>query len=249
LAEFWDGTARLNVLGPEDRDVLCTITLSSATGATLINEDIGRFPLPVGPQQWSPRLRKFADDPSRAQKYFEATRGRFTIKGEELGEFVLPLERDATPLRWVCQFVGGSTQIRLFDDTGSETSAKIEFSPIETPGLIQELAVPGPLVSFTVGNAGGLYIATQGQQQDILFVSNAPNVIGINQLLIEPKLSDSAPDIHRLLYLANLWKSARLAGRLAEHRRGRIVERVIRQLLVHFCGMPWIDIEDALAGR
>jgi len=247
LAELWDGTARLNVLGPEDREVQCSITLSSATGATLINEEIGRIALPIGPQQWSQRLRKFTDEPSRAQKYFEATRGRFTIKGEELGEFVLRLERDATPLRWVCQFVGGSTQIRLFDDTGSESSAKIEFSPIETPGRIQELAIANPVVSFTVTGAGGLYIATQGKQQDILFVSNPPRSgIGISQLLIEPNLVDAAADVPRLLYLADLWRRARVAGRLAEHRRSRIVERLIRQSLVHFCGMPWINIEDRL---
>jgi hypothetical protein len=245
LAEFWDGTARLSVLGPDDREVRCSIALTGATGETIMDEEIGRFALPINGSQWPQRIRRFTQETSRAWKYLDATKGRFIVKAEELGEFTLRLERDTTPLRWVCQFIQQKPLVRLIDDTGAETRAVVQFLPLERPGELRSLAVAESANSYTIEGAGGLYAATQGEQQDLLFVS-APGVLTLNQLLVEPNLADVRANVPALLQLIDLWRRARLAGPLAEHRRAHIVVCMMNQLLAHFCTVRWLQIEAGL---
>jgi hypothetical protein len=218
----------------------------------LLNEDIGRVPLPLNGNNWPARIRKFSGETNRSEKYLSTTKGRFAVKADELGEFSLALERDTTPLRWVCQLVDHKTVVRLMDDTGSadegeaDARAKAIFSSMERPGEHRPLPVVAGANAYDVTGSGGLYVATQGEHRDAIFVSSALGAKTIQQLRVEPNLSGVNSDISTLLSLIDLWRTARLFGPLADYRRSHIVVCMIHQLLAHFCGVQWVQVETTL---
>src|SRR5262249_35639143 len=79
LAEFWEGSVRLVVLGPESREVRCRIVLTGPDRQTILNEEVGRFPLPLTATQWAQRFRAFLNKGTRAWAHLQATQGKLVI--------------------------------------------------------------------------------------------------------------------------------------------------------------------------
>jgi hypothetical protein len=148
LDAFWEGNVRLSVLGPEGHDVSCSITLTGRNGVSVLSQEIGKFDLPITASNWMQRFKRFANDDSRAWKYLEASSGRFVIKGEELGEYTLPLERDAKPVRWICRSAAHATEVRLADDTGQEQLAEAKFFALKRPAAPQALDPASAMTSI-----------------------------------------------------------------------------------------------------
>jgi hypothetical protein len=245
LDDFWEGNVRLSVLGPDSRDVECSITLTGTGGEAVLSEEIGRFALPIQPSTWFQRFQRFANDDARAWKYLDAASGRFAVNAEELGEYALLLERDARPVRWICRAAAHETQVRLIDDTGEVSPAAIEFFPLKQPGQSQSLDGAAILDGIVVEEPGGLFVATQGQHCDALVVSSSRGFTGLENLLIEPELDGLASDPARLLTFVDLWHRACLAGPLAESRREHIVERFLARIYAAICGQRWGKAEAA----
>jgi hypothetical protein len=243
LDAFWEGNARVSVMGPEGREVACAITLTGRNGASLLAQEIGKFELPVTGTSWSQRFKRFANDESRAWKYLDASTGRFTIKGEELGEYALHLERDAKPVRWLCRLAAHDTQIRLIDDTGQDGLAETKFFSFRQPGNAQALNAATALSGFPAEEPGGLFFAARGDFRDALIVSSSRGAADFRDLLIEPDLS-GLMDPLQLLALAELWREARSAGPLAENRRTLIAVRLLARLYTVLCGSRWAHAEE-----
>jgi hypothetical protein len=245
LDAFWEGNVRLSVLGPEGRDVACSITLTGRNGVFVLSQEIGKFDLPITASNWTQRFKRFANDDSRAWKYLEASSGRFVIKGEELGEYVLPLEREAKPVRWICHTTAHATEVRLADDTGQEQLAEAKFYALKRPTAPQTLDSVSAMAGMVAEEPGGLFCARQGEHQDALVVSSSRGAVGFRDLVVEPDLSGAPPDIVSLLSLIELWHQARLVGPLAESRRDLIARRLLDRLYVVLCGSRWSHAEEA----
>jgi hypothetical protein len=245
LDAFWEGNVRLSVQGPEGRDVACSIALTGRNGISVLSQEIGKFDLPITASHWMQRFKRFASDDSRAWKYLEASTGRFVIKGEELGEYALPLERDAKPVRWICRTAAHATQVRLADDTGEEQLAEAKFFPLKRPAAPQALDSASAMEGMVAEEPGGLFYVRQGEHQDALLVSSSRGAVGFRDLVVEPELSGAPPDIAALLSLIELWHQARLAGPLAESRRDLISRRLLDRLYVELCGSRWSYAEEA----
>ena len=205
LDVFWEGNVRLSVLGPEGRDVSCSIALTGRNGVSILSQEIGKFDLPVSGSNWSRRFKRFANDDSRAWKYLEASTGRFVIRGEELGEYALHLERDAKPVRWLCRIAQHATHVRLVDDTGLETVAEVQFFPLKQPGNARLLDTTSAMAGLVAEEPGGLFFASQGERRDALLVSSSRGAVGFRDLVVEPELNGLESDITRLLALVELW--------------------------------------------
>jgi hypothetical protein len=245
LDAFWEGNIRLSVLGPEGRDVACSMSLTGRNGAFVLSEEIGKFDLPITPSNWTQRFKRFASDDSRAWKYLEASRGQFVIKGEELGEYALPLERDARPVRWICRMARHATEVRLVDDTGQEQLAEAMFCALKRPDAPQALDSASAMAGKVAEEPGGLFYARQGEHHDALVVSSSRGAVGFRDLLVEPDLNGGPPDVTALLSLVDLWHQARLAGPLADSRRDLIARRLLARLYLALCGSRWSHAEDA----
>jgi hypothetical protein len=245
LEAFWESNVRVSVLGPEGHEVTCSIALTGRNGVSVLSQEIGKFDLPVSGLTWSQRFKRFANDDSRAWKYLEASTGRFVIKGEELGEYALHLERDPKPVRWICRVASQATHVRLVDDTGQEKLAEAHFFPLKQPGVPRPLDCVSAMAGIAAEEPGGLFYCSQGEFHDALIVSSSRGGADFRDLLVEPDLNGLDSNTTRLLALIQLWHEARLAGSLAESRREHIVRSLLARLYVALCGSRWAHAEDA----
>lgn len=244
LDAFWEGSVRLSVLGPEGREVTCAMSLTGRDGSDVLNENIGNFPLPITSSGWSKRFKSFANDDARAWKYLDASKGRFIIKGDELGEFVLPLERSSSPVRWLCR-ISHSSEVRLVDDSGRDIEPALQFFPFKQPWKSVDLEVAATVKGQAVSEPGGLYFAKQGELKDALVISASKGATGFADLVVKPDLSGLGQDPLQILALIDLWQQARVVGPLADSRRDHILHCLLERLYLALCGSRWSHAEDS----
>lgn len=248
LDTFWEGGVGIGVLGPAGRHVTCEISLASAGGTELLSDEIGTFDLPVTPAEWTKKFSQFAKDEGRAWTYLEAASGRFLIRGDELGEFALRLERDVKPVRWVCRSINRVPTVRLIDDTGRDESAICRFFSLRRPAGAMSLDTETVLAGFPVPLPGGLFEARHRDFQDTIIVSVPPIEKGFQGLGVEPDLHDLDGDTVQVTFILDLlqrWSAARLLGPLVGLRRSRVTERLINRLYSRLCGKRWAAAEAA----
>ncbi len=248
LDTFWEGNVGVSILGPEGRQVTCSMSLASANGAELLSEQIGTFDLPVAAGAWLKKFGQFVKNERRAWAYLEAVSGRFVIRGDELGEYALRLERDVKPVRWVCRSLHRITTVRLIDDTGRDDVATCRFFSLRRPAEPIALDTEAVLAGLLIEPPGGLFVAQHRELLDTVVVSTPQIEGGLKGLVVEPDLSnlDRGPiEVKRILHLLQVWSEARLAGPLVGIRRGRIIERLLPQLYVRLCGSRWAQAEAA----
>jgi hypothetical protein len=248
LDTFWEDGVGVSVLGPAGRHVTCTISLTSASGKELLSDEIGSFELPVTTAEWTKKFSQFAKDEGRVWTYLEAASGRFLIKGDELGEFALRLERNVKPVRWVSRSINRVPTVRLTDDTGRDEEAVCRFFSLRRPAAPIPLDTETVLAGFPVSLPGGLFEARHGDFQDAIIVSVPQIEGGFQGLVVEPDLHDLDGDAVQVTFILDLlqrWSTARLLGPLVGLRRSRVTERLINRLYSRLCGKRWGEAEAA----
>ncbi len=252
LDTFWEGNVAISILGPEGHRVTCAMSLASGNGTELLSKQIGTFDLPVAAGAWQRKLGQFRQDEDCAWAYLEATSGRLVIRGDELGEYVLRLERDVKPVRWVCRSIHRVTTVRLIDDTGRDEAAVCNFYSLGRPAAPLYLNAEDILGGLQMEPPGGLFVARQVEHLDSIIVSSPQIKGGFQALVIEPDLRDldsNAIQVKHVLELLRLWSEARLVGPLVGLRRTRVVERLINRLYSRLCGDKWARAEVAYLSK
>ncbi len=246
LDAFWDGEVAVSVLGAAGHQVSCALTLYNASGHELLTEPIATFDLPVTPSEWFKKFAPFVEDKRRAWTFLEATSGKFLLKGDELGEYGLRLERDVKPIRWVFRNPGKAATVRLIDDTGGDDVPNCRFFNLRNPALPIGLNAETVLAGLEVEAPGGIFDARHGKFRDAVNLSIPPNGHGFADLLIEPDLhgidSETFP-ITGILEAVKLWSETRLLGPLVAMRRNRIIDRLANKLYARLCSQHWAESE------
>ena len=189
---------------------------------------------------------RFAKNEHWAWAYLEAASGRFLIRGDELGEYVLRLERDIKPVRWVCRTMNRATTVRLIDDTGRDDAATCSFFSFRRPAESVSLDAETILGEFQIPSPGGLFEARHGEILDTVIVSLPQIEGGLKGLVIEPDLHDlDTVHVPLILEFVRLWSEARPLGPLVDIRRKRVIERLINRLYARLCGHRWAEAEAA----
>ncbi len=222
--------------------------LAKASGQELLSEQIGTFDLPVTDSEWHKRFSQFVDVEARVMKYLEADCARFFVRGDELGEYTLELERTVKPIRWICRSVNRNTAVRLVDDTGRDDAATCRFFNFRRPAQPISLDLEAVLTGFQIPQPGGVFEAVHGNFMDTLLVSSLQIEGGLQGLVIEPDLheiEDDAVSVIHILELIHLWSEARALGPLIGMRRRRIVGRLNNRFYSRLCGRRWAAAEDA----
>jgi hypothetical protein len=245
LDDFWEGNVALSVLGPVGHSVACAISLVGSNGAELRYESVGIFTLPLAAADWSKKYSQFVKDDSRAWSYLQASAGRLTITGEELGEYSVRLERQVKPVRWACRTAHDVTTIRLIDDTGRDGDAECRFFSFARPVDPTILTIDAAHAGFDIQPPGGLFEAQNGTYVDTIIVS--PQLQGgLPNLIAEPDLysldGDNA-DMFQLLNFLRLWTEARAVGPLAGLRHARVIIRLLSRFYFRLCGCNWTEAE------
>jgi hypothetical protein len=238
-----DGELSLTVSGPEGELIEVHLVLAGRSGTQPQSYEIAKLDLPISAATWSQRISKELTSDKFAWKLVEGTSGVLKVGNENLGWFILKLEREARPLRWVCRYVDHTTKLRLTDDTGAETDAGVFLRTFCQPLTAAKFDIASMGTGRAVEKPGGLFIARQGDAQDVLVVST-PEVRGFGDLLISPDpraLDDQGA--RPLLVAVKLWQQARLAGPLAGLRRDHVVDAMLEAFFVKLCGQNWGRLE------
>lgn len=246
LDDLWGEAVSLDILGPAGRQVECRMRLQGSGGKELLDEPIGVFELPVSREAWKARLAQFVSSDKRIVSFLEASTGQLTIRGEELGEYTLRLDRDLKPVRWHCRGAHGVLVLRLIDDTARDEPAIVTFRSFDRPARTAPWEGNLALSGFEVPGAGGLFEARNGEFGENLVVSTPQIKGGLQGLVIEPALSDlDSAAIVQILELIRFWSEVRLVGPLVQLRHNRIVTRLINCFFSRVCGAHWAETETA----
>jgi hypothetical protein len=224
------------------------MSLHAPSGKELLSEPIGTFNLPVTPAEWLKKFSTFVKDDWRTWTYLEATSGRFVVRGEELGEYALRLERNVRPVRWACRNNHKVTTVRLIDDTGGEDAPTCRFFSLRSPVTPTNLVPETMMAGFEVPSPGGIFEARHGKFQDTVNVSIPTSGHGFADLAVTPDLSSLENDtfpIAPILEAIKLWSEARLLGPLVAIRRNHVIERLANRLYGRLCGQRWAEVEAA----
>jgi hypothetical protein len=246
LDAFWEGEVDLGILGPAGHSVTCSISLTNASGKKLLSEPIATFPLPLTPADWQKQYRPFVRSDGRASVYPEASAGRFVIGGEELGEFVLPLERSVKPLRWAYRNRQRGVTLRLIDECGMDTDAVCRLFSFAAPSQPLTLNAASVQTVFEIDPPGGLFEVRHGEFTDTIIVS-PPIKGGFEGLAAQSDLGSlNKPnvDLFELLSLLALWSETRAVGPLIGIRHMRVLQRLHNRLYSALCGQNWGQAEE-----
>jgi len=252
LDEFLEGNVSATILGPAGHRVSCFLTLFGKLGEDILTDSIGIFDLPVTAEDWHKSISLLLASDENAWTYLESTSGQLVIKGDELGQFVLRMERGVSPLRWICRSHHGATTVRLVEDTGTIEPADCRYSGFQRPAQAQPLNNELVLAGHNALSPGGLFEARKGEFKSAVIVSPPETIKGLQGILVEPDLCDlqtGADQIQKTCDLLRVWIEAKLAGPLAGMRRGRVASCILSRIYEPVCGRRWIEAESQCGSR
>lgn len=252
LDDFWQEEVAVSILGPEGYQVTCLIVLYRANGEAILSDQIGPLDLPVTPTAWSRKFHDFIKDEARTWSYLEAVSARIVYRADELGEFVLQLERDVKPIRWVCRSAHRTIFLRLIDETGRDEVTSIRHFTFGHAAMPEVLVTASVLAGVEVKAPGGLFVAQHAEHLDSIVVSSPQVERGFQGLVTEPnikELDDPSLEIMSIIQLLEAWMKARLVGPIADIRRDRVVRRLSQVLYARMCGKKWGEAETAFLGN
>ncbi len=250
LDTFWENGLSLSVTGPDSHHVTCLVSLANRQGEEIFNEQIdGPMDLPVTPDVWSKRFEQFVKREDCAWRYLEASAGSLTIKGEELGEYIIRFEREVLPIRWVLRHDHGKIVLRLIDDTGRvESEPTCLFFGMEQPARAITCDADELFSGIVIDAPGGLFIADHGDHSDAIVVSAGLTGKGFQGLSVTPvfdDLQDGSVSLSSAFRILELWRDARLAGFLGDIRRQKVTEGFLPVIYEKLCGANWARAEAA----
>ncbi len=247
LDTLWRNELSLFINGPEGFAVTLLLELRAADGRAILAEEIGPMNLPIAPQAWHDRFRRFLEPESRVWRYLEAAVCTLTIKGETLGTCTLRFEHDPVPLRWLTTSRRRDVVVRLVDESGQDQSRhEIYVYGMERPFEGAVLTLEAARAGCVVEPPGGLYVARNGEHRDAVVVGAALPRQGFQGLGVKPRfprLSSSPRALAASFRLLGLWCDARLSGFLAGVRHRQVLDAAVGALHSALCGKNWARAE------
>jgi hypothetical protein len=246
IDQFWEGEARLQVLGPIGRPVSARVELLDSGGGKLTTEVVANLTLPVTRESWERCHAAFLRKDPDPWAFLAASSGNLIVESDELGTYRVPLHRPAAPLRWVWHRTNRATELRLIDDHQADEQPLARFFPFAYPASPTDLEAKCLASGFSPTAPGGLCVANYGTKKQALVVSIPAKDRGLGGLLIEPVVGDlprGDDAVKPLLDLVELWSTARLTGPLAAERRSRVVRGLEQHVFRILCGDRWSAAE------
>lgn len=174
---------------------------------------------------------------------------RVVARADELGAFILPLERASRPVRWLPIRTKHTIALRLIDEAGLGNGAACQLASLDRPSAAQLLMYEDCVEGIDVAPPGGLYVVTGKGRMDAIVVS-MPNRQRwgdiASQIGFSPTMdgyATSASSIEQDVQLLTLWSKARVFGPLGTARRGKVVRTMRDALTGLVCGASWLRAE------
>ena len=245
LDDFWEGRIVLSLLGPAGYSAKIYIELLDAGNSALGTELVTEASLPYRPDIWQRQSTQFIKRWTTPWAYLSASSGNLVVSSDDLGTIRIPLLRDVRPVRLIWHSTEKATQVRLIDDDHGADIVSVAYYPFGSPCRDLPITPEELKIGFEPPAPGGLFVLQHGAHKESLAVS-MPQIASFSELAPDPDSDDfpsgeSALDETREHLLR--WGSAKIAGPLAELRRGHIVHRLEQHFFKLLCGSQWWEAE------
>lgn len=251
LDQFWHNDCEVSIFGPAGRRITPQIVLQNSADEQIFSQNIcGTLELPVRPDVWAKHFSDFLKRERWGWRYLEAESGLLIINGDDLGRYIMRLEYNVLPIRWVLRESGEGVLIRLVDESGQEDAeTTCDYFPMERPKSCHSLDLACVFDGISVHPPGGLFVAKSGRYSDAVVVSSGLKLSGLDGLGVRPdygRTSGAPKSIAKLLININLWRQARVAGPLAGVRRRQVTNALLHGAIGVLAGCDWADAEQNL---
>lgn len=242
----------LSVLGPDNIQIRCELSLKHGNGEEFFSQQVGEpLTLPVTSFTWNKHFHRFLQN--HTDKFLEAAAGCLTVKTDELGDYIIPFERNLLPVRLLLKQRPEAVFAKLVDDTGSEDrEPEIGFSRFDRPLYMNKIPADELRTGKDFWAPGGLLSASLDQFKDSVLISASAQGGGLSGLAPDskfPELDERDLDWRVMFDAIENWRAARLAGVLLPVRRDRVVEAFKSAVLQRVCGHGWIKAEEHFMAR
>ncbi len=251
LEELWEGAVSLEVIGPESRQITCTLVFYERSNPEPLFQDKKSFKLPITSTTWTKQFAKhWHNNESCAFDYGAASECRILFEGSELGYQRLDCERSISPLRWAYKHNNKKYEIRLIDDTEVIREKSVNLYSFDEPDVRRQIE-DQTLRKFSMIADAGLYVATVDDQITSIVVP--PEIEALDQLRLSPKIEHRPASVQSIcehLELLEYWANARLANVLiGSHFRNDVVDVLVRGMFRMLGGERWYRVENSRIGR
>ncbi|NJB93179.1 hypothetical protein [Xanthomonas arboricola] len=241
LEDLEQGSLSIEFFGPKGRKLELCLEIA---GSDSTRFSLGIIELPAVVSDLLKRL------PNDAQELLGVSVScRLVANADEIGAFVLPLERTSRPARWLLERSKQAIALRLVDEAGLGAGADCQMSPLDRPSAAQLLEYEDCVDGIYVTPPGALYVVTGKGRMDAVVVSLPNQQRGgdiASQIGFSPALDKYAASVDSVkedIQLLTLWSKARVTGLLGAARHGKIV-RTMRDALTRLvCGEVWVQAE------
>ena len=250
LEELWDGRATIEVLGPRGRKAESELWFykDAAAQSLLHTKQLAPFDLPATNEVWQEALDAARSDKRTQNAFDESSACVVAIQCDELGEFRLSCERQATPLRWILKEENHGFSLRLLQ-LNDQLPVAVSLYAFERPDI--RCPVPSGPASFRVLQEGGLYSASTENFRSAIVVPSH-HIQSFAQLQPHVQLSQrkaTEQELGDLLDILELWSTARISGNpITRRTKDQIVRSLKAQLVSLLCGDLWAKLERGRSG-
>lgn len=173
---------------------------------------------------------------------------RLIVRAEEIGTFMLPLDRESRPLRWSLRRSEHATTIRLIDEAAAGSNAVCQRALLSQPCDPHILDYEDCLEGLEVAAPGALFVVAGRDRLDTIIVSQLSQgtMSDFAQLAVVPQLNGFASSTECLredIALLGLWSRARVVGPLGSARKAKVVNTMRDALVRLVCSSAWMDAE------
>lgn len=173
---------------------------------------------------------------------------RLVVNADEIGTFVLPLERESRPVRWLLRRSKHITTLRLIDEAGLGGHAQCQMASLDQPTVAKTLDYDSCIEGIEVQSPGALFVVAGREHLDAVIVSqpSREGLHGLDRLAPAPRLDGFASSPERIpgdAALQSLWFRARVVGPLGAVRQGKVVRSMRDALARLVCGPAWMQAE------
>lgn len=255
LEQLWEGKARIELYGPIDKEIECTVSLfKELEGSPIYTKQLPVMSLPISAADWRECFNdSFRDDVNAQYKYDMSKVCLIEFFGYGLGSYRFNFEREFTPVRWVVQYEGDMCSLTLIDDTGIQIIPETYYYSFEQPGIPLNLDPLSCTQGITLEDNAGMYVAIVSGYLNAIIVMPSIRISEFADLGTTPETDDyirSPIGLMELINLIELWRNARISGSIAaSFKQVFVLRALIHKLFSIICGERWGRAENELKGN
>lgn len=244
--DLFDGNVKINVLGPNSRQVMVTLSLlKNGQSTPLFVTKKKPLQLPISERKFTNYIKTLlGTDKDLAKAFSEADRCEILFDGSDLGSVNKHYDRPFTPLRWGLTRFNDQYSIVLYDDVDDPESIEVCYYDFATPLNEEKLSTEELSQAAEEPAKPGIYIA---RTQNYLAVSIVPvhSFVALGELQPNfPRLDRNPTSVAVMLRSIDDWSKVDTRGDVfGRYAWRKAIRALIQQLVGLICGKPWIRAE------